>query len=54
MLGERKYKNLIMIAPTNDISNLREVRDRKERERLAVLSARNTLRVAEKALESVE
>ena len=54
LLGERKYKNLIMIAPTNDISNLREVRDKKERERLAVLSAKNTMRVAEKALESVE
>ena len=54
LLGERKYSNLILIAPTNDISNLREVGSRKERERLAIQSARNTLWVAEEALKSVE
>ena len=50
MLGERKYKNLIMLAPTNDISNLKEVQGKQERERLAIQSARNTVQVAEQAL----
>ena len=31
LLGERKYTNLIMIAPTNDISNLREIKSRQEK-----------------------
>ena len=43
-----------MLAPTNDISNLREIEGKKERERLAVQSAKNTIRVAEEALKSVE
>ena len=50
MLGERKYKNLIMLGPTNDISNLKEVQGKQERERLAIQSARNTVQVAEQAL----
>ena len=54
LLGERKYTNLILIAPTNDITNLREVQTRQERERLATLSAKNTIKVAEEALKSVE
>ena len=54
LLGERRYASLILIAPTNDISNLREVESRQERERLATLSAKNTLKVAEEALKSVE
>ena len=54
LLGERKYANLIMMAPTNDISNLREVGSRNEREALAIQSARNTLMVAEEALKSVK
>ena len=53
-LGEREYTNLILLAPTNDITNLREIVSRKERERLAVQSAKNTIRVAEEALKSVE
>jgi hypothetical protein len=53
-LGEREYTNLILLAPTNDITNLREIVSKKERERLAVQSAKNTIRVAEEALKSVE
>ena len=53
-LGEREYTNLILLAPTNDITNLREIVSRTERERLAVQSAKNTIRVAEQALKSVE
>ena len=51
LLGERRYKNLIIMAPTNDISNLDEITSQVEREHLAVLSARNTMYVAEQALE---
>ena len=51
LLGERRYKNLIMMAPTNDISNLDEISSQTERESLAILSARNTIYVAEQALE---
>ena len=54
LLGERKYANLIMLAPTSDITNLKEIPSKKERERLAIESARNTVKIAEKALESVE
>ena len=54
LLGERSYTNLILLAPTNDISNLQEVGSRQEQERLAVQSARNTVDIAEKALKSVE
>ena len=36
LLGERKYKNLIMLAPSNDISNLKEYQGKQERERLAI------------------
>ena len=54
LLGERRYTNLIMLAPTNDISNLRDVGGRQEQERLAAQSAKNTVKIAEKALESVE
>ena len=54
LLGERKYANMIMLAPTNDITNLKEVQGKEERERLAIESAKNTLRIAEKALESVD
>ena len=54
LLGERSYTNLIMLAPTNDISNLRDMGSRQEQERLAVQSARNTVNIAEKALKSVE
>ena len=53
-LGERKYSNLILLAPTNDISNLKEIKSKTERERLAVQSAKNTIQVAEEALKSVE
>ena len=45
---------MIMLAPTNDISNLRDVEGRQEQERLADQSARNTVKIAEKALESVD
>ena len=44
---------MIMLAPTNDISNLRDVEGRQEQERLAAQSARNTVKIPEKALESV-
>ena len=54
LLGERRYSSLIMMAPSNDISNLREVESRQERERFATLSAKNTVKVAEEALKSVE
>ena len=54
LLGERKYSNMILIAPTNDISNLRGVVSRKERQDLAIQSAKNTLSVAEEALKSVQ
>ena len=54
LLGERKYSSMIMLAPTNDITNLKEVQSKQERERLAVESAKNTLTIAEKALESVD
>ena len=47
LLGERSYTNLIMLAPTNDISNLQEVESRNEQERLAVQSARNTVNMAD-------
>ena len=42
-LGERVYTNLILLAPTNDISNLRDIEGKRERERLAVQSAKNTI-----------
>ena len=51
LLGERKYKNMIMMAPTNDISNLGSISNQEERVQLAILSARNTIYVAEQALE---
>ena len=54
LLGERRYKNLIILAPSNDISNLKEVQGKQERERLAIQSARNTVQVAEQALKSVD
>ena len=54
LLGERKYTNLILIAPTNDISNLKQVKGKQEREKLAIQSAKNTVEIAERALKSVE
>ena len=51
LLGERRYQNLIMMAPCNDISNLVNIKSQQERENLASLSARNTVYVAEQALE---
>ena len=54
LLGERKYTSLIMLAPTNDITNLKQVQGESEREKLATQSARNTVKVAELALKSVE
>lgn len=54
LLGERKYTNLIMLAPTNDITNLKKVQGKSEREKLATQSARNTVEVAELALKSVD
>ena len=54
LLGERRYKNMILMAPTNDISNLREIETSEEKERLAIQSAWNTILVAEEALVSVE
>ena len=54
LLGERNYTNLIVLAPTNDISNLQDVNSKQEQERLAVQSARNTVNVALEALKSVE
>ena len=54
LLGERKYTSLIMMAPTNDITNLKQVRSKQEQEKLAIQSARNTIQVAVMALKSVE
>ena len=51
LLGERRYQNLIIMAPCNDISNLVNIKSQQERENLASLSARNTVYVAEQALE---
>ena len=51
LLGERRYDNLILMAPTNDISNLKTIKNQEKRENLARLSARNTVYVAEQALE---
>ena len=45
---------MIMMAPTNDIINLKQVRSKQEQEKLATLSAKNTIQVAVAALESVE
>ena len=50
LLGERMYSKMIMMAPTNDISNLVSISSQEEREHLAILSARNTIYVAEQAL----
>ena len=54
LLGERQYSNLILMAPTNDITNLQGLVGRKEREALAIQSAKNTVLVAEEALKSVK
>ena len=51
LLGERRYENLILMAPTNDISNLKTIKSQEEREHLARLSAMNTVYVAEQAME---
>ena len=51
LLGERNYQNLIMMAPSNDISNLVNIKSQQEREDLSSLSARNTVYVAEQAME---
>ena len=53
LLGERKYTNLIVMAPTSDITNLKDIKSKHERERLAAQSAKNTVRLAEQALNSV-
>ena len=45
LLGERMYSKMIMMAPTNDISNLVSISSQEEREHLAILSARNTIYV---------
>ena len=52
LLGERPYKGLILLAPTNDITNLKTVANKEERDNLATRSARNTVRTAEEALRS--
>ena len=54
LLGERNYTNLILLAPTNDITNLEDIDNKQEQERLAAQSARNTVDIAVKALQSVE
>ena len=54
LLGERNYTSMIMMAPTNDITNLKQVDGKQEQEKMAIQSARNTLQVAEMALKSVE
>ena len=54
LLGERNFTNLILLAPTNDISNLHDVGTKQEQERLAVQSAKNTVNIAMEALKSVE
>jgi hypothetical protein len=35
LLGERKYTSMIMMAPTNDLTNLTQVRSKQEQEKLA-------------------
>ena len=52
LLGERPYKGLIVLAPTNDISNLENVSNQEDQVNLAGRSAMNTVRQAEDALRS--
>ena len=51
LLGERPYRGLIILAPTNDISNLEKVKSH-EQNNLAARSAHNTVRLAEDAIRS--
>ena len=50
LLAQREYTNLIIQAPCNDITNLRNIEDEDEKNALAEQSAFNTLATAEMAL----
>jgi len=52
LLQERPYSSAIILAPTNDITNLKELASPEERRLMASQSSRNTLRIMENALRS--
>jgi hypothetical protein len=52
LLGERPYKGLIILAPTNDIANLEKAPSQEKQGNLAARSAHNTVRLAEDSLRS--
>ena len=50
LLAARPYTNLVLQAPSNDITNILKVQDLGKHQELAEQSARNTLAVVEQAL----
>jgi hypothetical protein len=52
LLGERPYSSAIILAPCNDITNLRGFSSPEEQRLMASQSSRNTIRVIEDALRS--
>ena len=49
-LAMREHSHLIFGAPCNDISNIGDIQDTYEKQRLAVKSSENCIKIAEKAL----
>ena len=50
LLAARSYTNLVLQAPSNDITNILKIQDLSKHQELAEQSARNTLAVVEQAL----